>query len=293
MRLILIILFSWCLSVSAQVIRANSYYVAKSDVVCSNVLDTYTGAIASYSLRKLRTAYSGSAIRVRRSSDNTEQDIGFSGCGLDTSALKSFVGSSNGLVVTWYDQSGSGNNLTQSTAGDQPIIVSSGTIYRLGANPTLYFITKKFVGTAILSGASAASAYVVTAADSDPPSATGAFLEMTGSGASTHQPFSDGVIYDGFCTTSRKTTGNPTNSLATMYLYSVFSTASDWRNYINNTLFYSTGTNTFGNSSFIVGANASTVYQGKISEIIIYNSVSSTGDRNGIAGNINSFYTIY
>ena len=34
----------------------------------SLLLDTYPNAAVAYSLRKLRTAYSGSAIRVRRSS---------------------------------------------------------------------------------------------------------------------------------------------------------------------------------------------------------------------------------
>jgi hypothetical protein len=41
------------------------------------LLDTYSGAAAAYSLRLLDSSYVGSAIRVRRSSDNTEQDIGF------------------------------------------------------------------------------------------------------------------------------------------------------------------------------------------------------------------------
>ena len=70
----------------------------------------------------------GSAIRVRRSSDNAEQNIGFSGGNLDTAALSAFCGSSNGFVTTWYDQSGNGNNATQTTAVEQPQIVSSGTI---------------------------------------------------------------------------------------------------------------------------------------------------------------------
>ena len=34
----------------------------------------------------------------------------------------------NGFVETWYDQSGNGNNATQGTAGNQPKIVSSGSI---------------------------------------------------------------------------------------------------------------------------------------------------------------------
>jgi hypothetical protein len=53
------------------------------------------GAALAYGLRKLRTAYKGSAIRVRRSSDNAEQDIGFLGGGLDTATLSGFVGNEN------------------------------------------------------------------------------------------------------------------------------------------------------------------------------------------------------
>jgi hypothetical protein len=58
----------------------------------SLLLDLYPGAAAAYSLRKLRNAYSGSAIRVRRSSDNAEQDINFVGGDLDTNSMLDFVG---------------------------------------------------------------------------------------------------------------------------------------------------------------------------------------------------------
>jgi hypothetical protein len=58
----------------------------------SPVLDDYTGAAAAYSLRKVRSAYTGSAVRVRRSSDDGLQDIGFDANGdLDTTALTTFV----------------------------------------------------------------------------------------------------------------------------------------------------------------------------------------------------------
>ena len=43
----------------------------------TTLLDSYSGAAAAYSLRKLSATWSGSAIRVRRSSDNTEMNIGF------------------------------------------------------------------------------------------------------------------------------------------------------------------------------------------------------------------------
>jgi hypothetical protein len=62
----------------------------------AGLLDTYSGAVAAYSLRKLRNGYVGNAIRVRRSSDNAEQDISFKADGtLDTTSLLSFVGSNN------------------------------------------------------------------------------------------------------------------------------------------------------------------------------------------------------
>lgn len=104
------------------------------------LLDTYSGASVAYSVRLLSSTYTGSAIRVRRSSDNAEQDIGFDGSGnLDESALTTFVGANNGFVTTWYDQSGNARNATQSTAANQPQIVSSGVINKVNSRPSLLF----------------------------------------------------------------------------------------------------------------------------------------------------------
>ena len=92
------------------------------------LLDTYTGATVAYSLRKLRTDYSGRAIRVRRSSDNTEEDIPFDENNLDTASLLTFCGAGNGFITTWYDQSGNENHSTQATAANQAQIVASGVV---------------------------------------------------------------------------------------------------------------------------------------------------------------------
>ena len=106
------------------------------------LLDTYTNAAAAYSLRKLSAAYAGSSIRVRRT-DLTEADIGFNALGdLDTLALLSFTGTGaldNGFVTTWYDQSGNAINATQTTALDQPQIVSAGSVLTNGGKPCLQF----------------------------------------------------------------------------------------------------------------------------------------------------------
>ena len=100
MRILLAIFLFLSLNSEAQVIRANPFYRPFA-LSASNLLpDDYPGAAAAYSLRKLDKDYAGNAIRVRRSNDNTEQDIGFSGNELDTTSLKSFVGSNDGAVVS-------------------------------------------------------------------------------------------------------------------------------------------------------------------------------------------------
>jgi hypothetical protein len=91
------------------------------------LLNLYPSAATAYSLRLLRGDYSGNAIRVRRSTDDTELDIGFLGSELDVTTLQSFVGVGDGFISTWYDQSGNGRDLSQITLINQPQIVSSGT----------------------------------------------------------------------------------------------------------------------------------------------------------------------
>jgi len=87
---------------------------------------TIPGAAAAYSLRLLDSTYTGSSIRVRRASDNAEQDIGFVDNELNSAALATFCGSSNGFVKVWYDQAGS-NDATQTSTGSQPKIYDSST----------------------------------------------------------------------------------------------------------------------------------------------------------------------
>jgi len=56
--------------------------------------DNFAGVTAYYSLRRFTKGEDNNAIRVRRSSDDTEQDIGFDANGdLDTTALLAFVNS--------------------------------------------------------------------------------------------------------------------------------------------------------------------------------------------------------
>lgn len=81
-----------------------------------------------YSLRKLKSNYTGAAVRVRRSTDNTELDIGFtSSYDFDTAAFSAFVGGGTGYVVKWYNQLGDGKDMYNTSASEQPKILLNHT----------------------------------------------------------------------------------------------------------------------------------------------------------------------
>jgi hypothetical protein len=105
-----------------------------------------TSVSVAYSVRQLKTTYDHSAItapsavsgftnsstpilRVRRSSDNGQLDIGYLSSGmLDTVTLKNFAGSGSGYVSVWYDQSGNSRDALQGNTTVQPRIVNSGVL---------------------------------------------------------------------------------------------------------------------------------------------------------------------
>lgn len=115
----------------------NPYSVAAS---FTGILDTYSGAEGAYSVRRLNGQYNGKCLKVRRSNDNTESDIGFDSLGyIDESALTTFVGANSAYVTTWYDQSGNGRDATQSTSDYQPRIVNSGTVDKINNKVAVRF----------------------------------------------------------------------------------------------------------------------------------------------------------
>jgi hypothetical protein len=100
------------------------------------LLNKFPGASLGLSLELLDKDYSGFCIKVRRSSDNAELDIGFVDGVLDIATLLTFVGSGDGFVAIIYDQVGS-NNMTQTTANLQGQIVSNGSLILKGSKPCI------------------------------------------------------------------------------------------------------------------------------------------------------------
>jgi hypothetical protein len=91
------------------------------------------GAVGIYSTRLAVAGYglTGKCVTVQRFSDGATQDIGFDAFGgIDMATVTAFTAGSMLVVTTWYDQSGSGNNVTSTTVNQQPQLVScNGQIY--------------------------------------------------------------------------------------------------------------------------------------------------------------------
>lgn len=170
--------------------------VARLNRAAPSYLDSLaTAPKAVYSLKKLVSTATKS-VRVRRSSDNAEQDIGFSRNELDVAALLAFAGSSSCYVTTFYDQTSGAKNAVQATAANQPRIVNAGVYDRKlvfdGSNDSLK-ITSLANGTPTLgiytrvkqSTTSTSSSKIIVEASTNFNSAAQAFLFFTGASSST------------------------------------------------------------------------------------------------------------
>lgn len=258
------------------------------------LLDIYPNAAAAYSLRKLRNAYAGNAIRVRRSSDNTEQNIGFVNNVLDTTSLLSFCGVGNGFITTWYDQSGNAKDATQTTASNQPQIVLNGAMITTGGKNSIKFDgTNDRLDASTLTTGNPKSIFVATKNDYLGFIERVLFDSVTTSQAIFYKRGDDKIeIAFGVAAGSNYT------MTTNFVLYSVMHNGASSNAFVNSTTqFYTNanwGTNAFnGLRIAATRGNAPTLfYIGNISEFIVYASDEST-NRTGIEGNINSFYSIY
>jgi len=94
--------------------------------------DMYSHAIIGVSLYKLSKLYTGPCLKVRRSSDNEEKDIGFSGGFVNVKEIESFCNGTTGYVIKWYDQSLNDYDFTQSDTAKQPKIFDNNSFLQNG-----------------------------------------------------------------------------------------------------------------------------------------------------------------
>jgi hypothetical protein len=250
------------------------------------LLTLYPGASAAYSVRKLSSTYSGSALRVRRSSDNTEQDIGFDGLDLDIAALANFVGPDSGFVTKWYDQSGNNNDSFNTVGVTQPRLVNGGVIEVQNSKPSVRFLGafgQELVLTNTLNINTSWSCYSVLSRASTSDSIA-SICNNTTAGYSIL--LTSNLNYVWYTNTLRQST----NSLTNLNLYSVYN--NDTNIYINNVANATSLTLTLAGNNFNrIGKRGNTNPQGYISEIIFY-PTSQLSNNTGINTNITTYYSI-
>jgi hypothetical protein len=265
------------------------------------LLDFYPNAAAAYSLRKLRKAYTGGAIEVRRT-NNDVADIGFTSTGdLDTAALIAFTGTGaldNGFVTKWYDQSGNANNATQSTALSQPQIVSAGSVILDNNKPAIDFNGNQgLLTTSALPSFVESSNFTVLNRDSN------ILLRYFGNSLVPNGGAYDLTVEYGIRVRGGFkifTDANLIQHLVNFVVPSDSTTSTDTLLYINGVSQTSTSSQVesinFASNNYLIGGtyttNVNFSYDGKMQELVHYTTDQSS-NRTGIEDNINDFYSIY
>jgi len=274
----------------------------------TGLLGDYPGAAAAYSLRLLRSGYAGSAIQVRRASDNSTQDIGFSGEELDVATLESFCSGTNGFVTIWYDQSGNGRNATQTTAANQPQIVISGSvitqngkpaIYGDGLNHTLEYSTTSFPSTGDITFDIfiVENVIVISTRSSASICANSYVQDRRVITTITNETLSNAVrIYGGNTIYNENYTGYRLGNTNYQGGGGAINARID-ANDLTVASFSNTGLNIQSSSKFLLFSPNDVISPAQYTETYIQEAVfylsDQSSNRTGIEDNINDFYSIY
>jgi hypothetical protein len=208
----------------------------------------------------------------------------------------------DGFVETWYDQSGNGNDATQSVAASQPKIVAGGTLATKLGQPSINFTTDSAVllsdSFSITETESAVFAIWQPAKDS---ATTVQARHRTLFGNASSEIYIGTPNADSQMSFKRfdavKTFTLGLASLNTPNLHAFVGTTAGVDYYFNGSSIYSdtaTGTNSIRNHLRIGSKQNLATHdtEGYISELIIYDSDQSA-NRSGIETNINDHYNIY
>ena len=265
------------------------------------LLDTYTGAAAAYSLRKLSSSYSGSAVEVYNGSSYA--DIGFNVFGeLNTVALAAHCGSNDGFVSKWYDQSGNTNTAAQTNTGQMPKIYDGATtsVETENGKPAVDFsVTLNYLEASFnsitaypLTNVNVTSCRVSSSVTilNDSTSALVQFGNSYGEGRNRIMT-RNGILYR----------GGPAAVFNQQNLNFLYWTDSTTRAIAVNgaTPVSVAGTTTFPSIDVLaIGATLDATpagyYDGFIQEVVWWAVDQDTeGNRTGIEANINTFYNIY
>ena len=269
------------------------------------LLDLYPDAAAAYSLRKLRTDYTGPAIEVRKTvgGETSIQNIGFVNGELDTTSLLSFADGGDVFVTKWYDQSGEGNDVAQISQSAQPKIVSSGIVIERNGTPAVKFdgtddnisnFTSAFINTTDVS--------YFSVSNNDVSESAGVIHSQYSINNYTIRVFNDRrtTVKRNLIVTSSEIITYTSDlasylNTANQRLLSAFIDSSKNMSSYKDGVVGTTDTyvGTTGSNGLVLGSQVESRFlNGTIQEVIAYNTDQSA-NREAIEANIKTHYTIY
>lgn len=265
------------------------------------LLDTYTGATAGYSVRRLATSATN-LMRIREDAGDTETDIGYdSNNELDTAAIATHCGTANGYVVTWYDQAGS-NNATQGTDTLQPQIYNGSAVLTENGQPAVKFLSNSLIVPDAVWDKDDISVFTVcqaTNTDSavvhlSPDFAADWAILCVGS-SQTSGNFGS-VLYTN-ATLRDKDTGSYT--LGTQILSTTISEVSTQvvEQYLDATAVSGNENISAAVDEMALGSRRDTsaekALNGTIQEVIVYGDAKDSTGKSGIESDVNTYFSIY
>ena len=206
--------------------------------------------------------------------------------------LGTWIGANDGFVSTWYDQSGNGNNATQTTVGSQPKIITLGNLNLINGKPSMYFdgVNDNFELTTEIDGNFDYSCF-----NTINRTALGSKTLLGLAGATINHPYTawyyiDNKLYlrwdEGYISGASSVTGQR--------LLSSFAQENNGIIYDNGIIVVNASPSVaVQNESFNRIAQRNADYGVGSNQELIFYPTTQLSNRTGIETNINNYYNIY
>jgi len=154
--------------------------------------------------------------------------------------------SQGNVIAVWQDQSGNARHATQTVNANRPTLEVTDGLNGYNAVKFAQSASQQLNLPNFLTGFTYGEIFAIVKAAADPQAGSRGFWNFGSHTDDDLHPHSDSGTYQGFGSTARKTTGNPSLPLNEYHLLHVMSKASNWRMSLNAGEFFTTGTNTVG-----------------------------------------------
>ena len=268
-------------------LKTDMAYLTSNPAAPDLLLNDYGGAAAAYSLRLLDKSYTGDAIVVTTNGSDSAS-IGFVNNELDTASLEAFANGGDAYVTTWYDQSGNGNDVANTTFSSMPKIVSAGSTILESGKPSIDFAANKFLFESSVSLTQPFTRFSVRRY-TDEVTSRDVFLQQNVASFTNLIDIGYTINKSNFGSYLSGDTETFTNNISYLLANGVNSETKE-----NNSTLYTGDNGTNGLSGLRVGQSTIQFFRSNVKgqEIIIWDNDQST-NRTGIETNINTHYSIY